>query len=123
MKSAFQTSLKFLAAGLASGLVIGLLVALFGWISGWKTATQFSNGLFVTGAAVIIFGMLSVWGGFTSRGNFAITYAQTASEMSLSERAKLLYTDVLRGYNVVITATIIGAALIGLAILTYNLFG
>ena len=123
MKSIFQTSVKFLATGLASGLMIGILVALFGWISGWKTATQFSNGLFVTGAAIIIFGMLTVWGGFTSRGNFALTYVQSASEMSLPERARLLYTDVLRGYNVVITATIIGAALIGLAILTYNLFG
>ena len=123
MKSALQSSVKFLTAGLASGLVVGILVALFGWVSGWKTAIQFSNGMFATGAAIIIFGILTVWGGFTSRGNFAQTYAQTASEMSLPERAKLMYVDVLRGYNVVITTAIIGVVLIGLSILTFNLFG
>lgn len=123
MKSVSKTIGKLLLAGLASGLVIGILVALFGWISGWRTAIQFSNGMFVTGSAIIIFGILAVWGGFTNRGDFAQTYAQTASEMSLPERAKLMYVDVLRGYNVVITATIIGVVLIGLSVLTYNLFG
>lgn len=118
-----QNSLRILLAGLASGLVIGLLVALFGWVSGWRTAIQFSNGMFVTGSAIIIFGILAVWGGFTNRGNFAQTYAQTASDMSLPERAKLMYMDVLRGYNVLITATIVGVVLIGLSVLAYNLFG
>lgn len=122
-RSPLQNFLRILIAGLASGLVIGLLVALFGWVSGWQTAAQFSNGMFVTGAAIIIFGILAVWGGFTARGNFAQTYAQTASDMSIPERAKLMYLDVLRGYNVVITATIIGVVMIGLSILTYNLFG
>jgi hypothetical protein len=122
-RSSLQTAFRILLAGLASGLVIGVLVALFGWVSGWKAAVEFSNGMFVTGSAIIVFGILSMWGGFTSRGNFAQTYAQTASDMSLPERAKLIYLDVLRGYNVVITCTIIGVVLIGLSVLTFNLFG
>ena len=123
IRSNLQSFLRMLLAGLGAALAIGLLVAIFGWISGWKTATQFSNGFFVTGSAVIIFGILAMWGGFTSRGNFAQTYAQTTSDMSLPERAKSIYLDVLRGYNVVITTTIVGAGLIGLSILVYQIFG
>ena len=123
MKAALLHILRVIAAGLAAGLAFGLVVGLFGWVSGWRSALEFSNGLFVAGSAIIIFGMLSAWGGFTSRGNFALTYTQTASDMSLAERAKWTAIEVMRGYNVVGTATVMGLALIALSVLTYTLFG
>ncbi len=123
MKDSLRNFLKILLTGIASGLVIGMLVGLFGWLRGWKTATEFSDGLFVTGSAIIIFGLLSVWGGFTMRGNFAVTYAQTASDASLPERAKQWSLDVLRGYNVLATTAIIGVVVLALSILVYNIFG
>ena len=73
MKDTLLHILRVIAAGLVAGLAFGVVVGLFGWISGWKSALEFSNGLFVAGSAMIIFGMLSAWGGFTSRGNFALT--------------------------------------------------
>ena len=123
MKAALLHILRIIAAGLAAGSAFGLVVGLFGWVSGWRSALEFSNGLFVAGSAIIIFGMLSAWGGFTSRGNFALTYTQTASDMSLAERAKWTAIEVMRGYNVVGTATVMGLALIALSVLAYTLFG
>ena len=123
MKDTLLHILRVIAAGLVAGLAIGVVVGLFGWVSGWKSALEFSNGLFVAGSAMIIFGMLSAWGGFTSRGSFALTYTQTASDMSLAERAKWTAIEVMRGYNVVGTATVMGLALIALSVLTYTLFG
>lgn len=123
MKAALLHILRVIAAGLAAGSAFGLVVGLFGWVSGWRSALEFSNGLFVAGSAIIIFGMLSAWGGFTSRGSFALTYTQTASDMSLAERAKWTAIEVMRGYNVVGTATVMGLALIALSVLTYTLFG
>ena len=123
MKAALLHILRVIAAGLAAGSAFGLVVGLFGWVSGWRSALEFSNGLFVAGSAIIIFGMLSAWGGFTSRGNFALTYTQTASDMSLAERAKWTAIEVMRGYNVVGTATVMGLALIALSVLAYTLFG
>jgi hypothetical protein len=114
--------MRSILTGLALALVISLLVALFGAVSGWRTATQFSNAVFVVGSAVIIFGLLAVWGGFTSRGDFAMTYAQSVSDMSLSERVKLWVFDSLRGYHVVLVASICGALMIGLSVLIYELF-
>ena len=103
-------------------VIISLLVSLFGLVSGWRTSILFSNGMFVTGSAVIIFGLLSVWGGFTARGSFAITYAQSVSDMSILERGKLWMLDSLRGYNVVVVTTVCGVLLIGLSILIYQVF-
>ncbi len=123
MRTSPQTVLHIAALALLCTLILGTLVGLYGWIAGWHSATEFSNGMFVTGSAVVIFGMLSVWGGFTSRGNFEMTYAQSVSDMSLSERAKLWATDALRGYNVLIVAAIIGALMIGLSVLIYTQFG
>src|SRR5574338_711302 len=110
--------LHVFTTGAALAAAVALLVALFGVLRGWQTAVQFSNGLFVTGSAVIILGLLAVWGGFTARGNFAITYAQSVSDMSIAERGKLWMLDSLRGYNALVVATISGVLLIGLAVLT-----
>ncbi|HEY6072678.1 MAG TPA: hypothetical protein VIV15_04600 [Anaerolineales bacterium] len=122
-QSVFSGLLRMLVTGTALALVLGALVALFGLISGWRNAIEFSNGMFVMGSAVVIFGLLSVWGGFTARGSFAITYAQSVSDMSILERGKLWMLDSLRGYNVVVVGTVCGLLLIGVSILVYQLFG
>ncbi|MFZ5880310.1 MAG: hypothetical protein ACOY0R_13140 [Chloroflexota bacterium] len=123
MKENIASAIRILLASLSTGLAFCLLVAGIGWVSGWRTSTEFSNGFFLAGSAVIIFGLLALWGGFTSRGDFALTYTQTASDMPLGERAKWMATEVLRGYNVVVTTALIGLVMIGMSILTYKIFG
>ncbi len=39
-------------------LVVGILVSVIGWLLGWKTSVQFSNGLFISGGLIIVFGPL-----------------------------------------------------------------
>jgi hypothetical protein len=43
--------------------------------------------------------------------------------MSIGERAKWLAIEVLRGYNVVGTMTVVGAVMIGISIISYQIFG
>jgi hypothetical protein len=123
MKDSLLHILRVVAAGLVAGLAFSVGVGLFGWVSGWRSALEFSNGLFVAGSAIILFGLLSAWGGFTSRGSFALTYTQTASNMNLAERAKWTALEVMRGYNVIGTSALVGLTLIGFSILAYTLFG
>lgn len=115
--------LGMFATGAAVAVITALLVALLGLILGWRTAVQYSNGLFMAGSVVVILGIAAVWGGFTARGNFAVTYAQSVSDMSIAERGKLWMLDALRGYNAVVVSAISGLLLIGLSILVYTLFG
>lgn len=119
----FQSLWRMLVTGAVIAAAVGLLVALIGLVSGWRSGLQFSNGLFIAGSVVVILGLVAVWGGFTARGDFRITYAQSVSDMSIVERARLWALDSLRGYNAVVVATICGVLLIGLSILTFNLFG
>jgi hypothetical protein len=111
-----QTIIRTLQAGAALAAVLAPLVALFGLVMGWRTATEYSNGMFVMGSAVIIFGLLAVWGGFTSRGSFAITYAQSVSDMSMLERGKLWMIDSLRGYQTVGVMAVCGLLLIAISV-------
>jgi hypothetical protein len=119
IKSSTNFVLRMLGAGILAALCIGAGVTLYGWLRGWQTATQFSNGMFVSGAAVIILGVLTIVGGFTSRGNFAIMYSQSAGDAS----AKQMMVELLRGYNALIFSAITGITLVGLSILIYSLFG
>jgi hypothetical protein len=123
LKPALQTTLRVLQAGGLLAVIISPLVAIFGLIAGWRSATQYSNGMFAMGSAVIIFGLLAVWGGFTSRGSFAINYSQSVSDMSLLERGKLWMVDSLRGYQAVAVMTVCGVLMIGLSVLIYEIFG
>lgn len=118
-----QDLLRVLVTGFVLAVGASLLVALYGLVAGWRTATHFSNGMFVVGSAVIIFGLLAVWGGFTSRGDFAMTYSQSVSDMSLPERTRLWMLDSLRGYHVVAVMTFCGILMIGLAVLIDKVFG
>lgn len=109
--------------GLLIALLIATGVALYGWLRGWQTATEYSNGMFISGSIVIILGVLAVAGGFTSRGNFGITYSQSAGDASIPDRTRQMIVDLLRGYNALAVSAVSGSALIGLSILIYNIFG
>jgi hypothetical protein len=123
MKKTVLRTLRRLSLGVLAALCIGAGIALYGWLRGWQTATQFSNALFVSGSAVIILGVLAIVGGFTSRGDFAITYSQSAGDASLPERTKQMMLDLLQGYNVLGFSGMIGVTLIGLSIFIYDVFG
>ena len=62
MKDSLLHILRGIAAGFVAGLAVGVVVGLFCWVSGWRSSLEFSNGLFVAGSAIIIFGLLSAWG-------------------------------------------------------------
>ena len=100
-----------------------LVVAGVGWLIGWRTATEFSNGFFILGAVVAVFGAYSALGGFGMRGNPGVNFAQTASLASLEERNKRMLADMMQGTNTAYIATGIGLLLIGVAVLIPILFG
>lgn len=114
---------RVLGAGLVSGLVFCLAIGLMGWVVGWRTAIEFSNGFFMSGSAVIIFGLLALWGGFTSRGDFAQTAPELDESTPVTQRARWLAIEVLREYNVLATTAIIGLVMIGMSIIAYQFFG
>ena len=55
-----------IAAGLAG------FISLTGRLGGWGTARQFSDGLFLSGSIVIIFGFIILVSGFTARADLSI---------------------------------------------------
>jgi hypothetical protein len=106
-----------IAAGLAG------IISLIGWLAGWATARQYSDGLFLSGSVVIVAGIIAIVGGFTARTDFGMLYGQSAGNMSGFERTRGMMMEMIRGYRVLAMATIIGAALILISIVTYQLFG
>ena len=106
-----------------SGIILGwtlvdcLIVAGVGWFAHWTTAIQFSNGFFVAGMIVVVFGILSVTGGFQQRASFSLTYAETASQASLSERTQRMMADINQRYGTLIIMVITGLLLIAVSIL------
>lgn len=100
-----------------------LAVAAIGWLVGWRTSTQFSNGFFILGTVVAVFGAYSALGGFGMRGNPGVNFAQTASVAPLEERNKRMIADMMQGTNTAYIATGIGLLLIVVAILISILFG
>jgi hypothetical protein len=60
---------------------------------------QFSNGFFIAGVIIILIGTLSVVGGLEQRGDFPITYAESAGPASISERAQRMMADINQRYS------------------------
>lgn len=114
---------RVLLAGLVAGLVFCLAIGLMGWTFGWRAPIEFSNGFFMSGSAAIIFGLLALWGGFTSRGDFTQTAPEIDEGTPFGQRIKWMAIEVLREYNVLATTTIIGLVMIGMSIVAYNFFG
>jgi len=114
--------LRLLAISFALACVIGLVTLLIGWLLHWNSTTQFSNGFFGAGAILIVFGLLSVFGGFGMRSDFKMLYSQSAGDMNTLERSKRWIADMSQGYGLFLFLLLPGIFLIGLAVLVPNIF-
>jgi uncharacterized membrane protein len=105
-----------LAVMLGITLVVSLIVVIIGRVDGWEQPVQFSNGFFVAGAIVILLGTLSVAGGFQQRANFQMTYAESAGQASISERAQRMMGDINQRYGMLVLMIGAGVLLIGISV-------
>jgi hypothetical protein len=101
---------------LAITLVVSLIVLIVGLVYDWDQPVQFSNGFFIAGAIVILLGTLSVAGGFQQRGNFQMTYAESAGQASIPERAQRMMGDINQRYGMLVLMIGAGALLIGISV-------
>lgn len=97
-------------------LVVSLIVIIVGLVYDWDQPVQFSNGFFVAGAIVILLGTLSVAGGFQQRANFQMTYAESAGQASIPERAQRMMGDINQRYGVLVLMIGAGVLLIGISV-------
>lgn len=93
--------------------VIIAIVLVWSWVVADFSTISLSNRFFMCGMAVIVIGILSVYGYKSYLGNFSTTYAQSVSDMNLSERTSLMMKDLYQGYGFSMTMFLSG----GLAIL------
>lgn len=113
--------LKLLLLALAAACVMGAIVAGIGWLAQWQSATQFSNGFFFAGSAVIVLGVLNVMGSYKMRADFDVLYSQSAGDMNALKRSQRRIADTLQAYFASVLLFLVGAILIGFAILIPNL--
>ena len=104
-------------------LAVSLIVVIVGLVNGWDQPVQFSNGFFIAGAIVILLGTLSVAGGFQQRGNFQMTYAESAGQASISERAQRMMGDINQRYGMLVLMIGSGILLIGISVAVGTFFG
>lgn len=97
-------------------LVVSLIVVIIGLVYDWDQPVQFSNGFFIAGAIVILLGTLSVAGGFQQRGNFQMTYAESAGQASIQERAQRMMGDINQRYGMLVLMIGAGVLLIGISV-------
>ena len=113
---------RVLGVSLSLALVISVIMVGVGMFAHWNTAVQFSNGFFIAGMIVVVFGILSVTGGFQQRASFPLTYAETASQASLPERTQRMMADINQRYGMLIIMVATGLLLIAISILIPLLF-
>lgn len=118
MKRLLRSLLKSL---IISG-VIGILLGLAGLLLSWKTTVQFSNGFFWAGALLVIFGVLTIFGGYSMRSNFGVVYSQSAGDANILERTKQWIADTEQSYSFYVLLLISGAILILLSLLIDVIF-
>jgi hypothetical protein len=123
MKQNILAYLKLAGNALAVAIILGLLVSSIGWIFGWRTPVTFSNGMFFSGAALIVLGILSVMGGYSMRSDFKVLYSQSAGDMSLGDRTRRWVADMTQGYRLLVLMTVAGLLLVGAAILIGKMSG
>ena len=111
-------------AGIALGLtlLISLVVLIIGVVLKWNTSVQFSNAFFAAGAIAIVIGTFSVTGGLEQRGNFGMTYAESAGQASISERTQRMMADINQRYGVLILMIGTGILLIAILVAIPRLF-
>ncbi|MEW5941338.1 MAG: hypothetical protein AB1750_16865 [Chloroflexota bacterium] len=112
----------FILAAIGIAILV-LLIGGIGWLFGWRAAVEFSNGFFIVGAILAVFGAYSAIGGFGMRAHPGVNVARTASPASLEERNKQMIADMMQGTNAAYLLVFIGLLLIGIAVLIPNLFG
>jgi hypothetical protein len=114
--------LRILICAILFSLIAGIVVSIIGLMLGWKTSTQFSDGLFWTGAILISLGFLSVMG---RSHEPMMPYGQSKFYLSKDERAKQWAADISQGYNFLAflgTSGLLLLGLSGLALLVESLF-
>jgi hypothetical protein len=97
--------LKLAGIILAATLVVSLIVLIIGWVNRWNEPAQFSNAFFIAGALLTGLGVLSVSGGFAQRGNFNLTYAESAGQDNISQRTQRMMGEINQRYG---TMTLLG---------------
>lgn len=114
-KNNFALRLVGIAVGIAVGLSLALL--LLGLFLGWRQPIQYSNGFFITGGLLIVFGVLSVGGGFIMRSNSRLTYTESAAQAGMAERNQRVVMDGIQRYQSMITLLISGSLLVLVSVL------
>jgi len=110
-------------SALAVAAVVGLLVSCIGWFLGWRVPVKFSNGMFFSGAALIVLGILSVLGGYSMRSDFKVLYSQSAGDMNLGDRTRRWMADITQGYHMMALLTVSGLLLVVAAVLIGKISG
>jgi hypothetical protein len=120
--SRFQAILRL--AGIIALAALGLLVMVVAvcWFAGWRMASQISSGLTWVGAAAIVFGVLSVFGGWGVARDPQYMYAQSVSHQDMSDRTRQGLGDSLRSYNFAIVATTAGLLCLAIGALIGTFF-
>jgi hypothetical protein len=101
---------------LATAAAIALVVLLMGYFMHWDNPVKYSNAFFWAGMILVVIGVLSVTGGFEQRGNFGMTYAESAGNANLAERNQRMAADITQRYGTMIFLVITGLLLIGVAV-------
>jgi hypothetical protein len=96
---------------------ISLIILLTGIVLHWSEPVKFSNAFFWAGAILIVIGLFSVTGGLQQRGNFGMTYAQTAGDANIAERTRHMTNDIIQRYGSMVFLVITGSVSICIAVL------
>jgi len=114
--------LRSLKKSLIISGIISVILVMAGLLFSWKTAIQFSNAFFWAGAILIVFGVLSVFGGYGMRSNFGVVYSQSSGDMNILERTKQWIKDTEQSYSIYILLLISGVILMLLSVLIGEIF-
>ena len=101
---------------LGATLTISLLILLIGYIYFWNEPVEFRNAFFITGAIIIVLGVLSVTGGFAQRANFSMMNAESDGQANQAERRQRTLADVTQRYWAMIFLITTGFLLIGISV-------
>jgi hypothetical protein len=100
---------------LGATALISLVVLVIGYVLQWSDPFRFSNGFFAAGAILIVVGILSVGSGLTQRADFDMLYAESAGQMSSSERTERMMADITQRYSSFIFPLVTGLLLISIS--------
>lgn len=123
MKQNITSYLHLAGVSLAIAIIIGLLVSGIGWLASWGSPVKFSNGIFFSGAILIVLGISSVVGGYSMRSDFKVLYSQSAGDMSMGDRTKRWMADITQGYRLMVLLTATGLLLVVAAVLIGKISG